>query len=141
MGCINSVPKREKFNIIDNTIYTEHNECDFMDGIVYMKNMEWCLNLSSYVEKLCFTLASYTPEQTIVVKSMATRILTSNLGKTIAGNEFKELWRHVDDVGTFYLMCMHCIRQHALKDTTFIFNDIAKYIRSSIMFGGKVVPS
>lgn len=65
-----------------------------------------------------------------------TRILASDLGKTHAGQEFKILVSHLDDIGTFYLECMHCIRKHACNNTLQTFNDVAKYIKASV-FAGK----
>jgi hypothetical protein len=135
MGCINSVPKTKKFSVHSNETFSEHQEGeDFISGLTYVRNMEWCLKASKYIEKLCFVLAAYQPEQIVVVQSTASKILSSKLAKTPAGNEFRELIKYIGDVGQFYLICMQCIRKHAARNTVCIFNDIAKYIKASIMF-------
>ena len=97
--------------------------------------MQWCMSTSKYIEKLCFVLASYQQEQLDRVKSIILRILSSKLAQTVPGQEFEMLANHIHDVGTFYLECMHCIRKHAVKNTPQIFDDVAKYIKTSILFG------
>jgi hypothetical protein len=142
MGCINSVPNVRNFSVIDNKMFDdkgkqsiESNEDDFVNGIMYIKNMQLCMSTSKYIEKLCFVLASYQEEQLNKVKSIIFRILSSKLAKTPAGQEFEVLANHISDVSTFYLECMHCIRKHAANNTTQIFNDVAKYIKTSVLFG------
>jgi hypothetical protein len=135
MGCINSIPHTEDFSVIDNKTYNDcQEEDDFISGFMYVRNMEWCLKASKYIENLCFILATYQPEQIITVKLNASKI-SSMLGKTPAGNEFQELVSHIDDVGQFYLICMQCIRKHAAQNTVSTFNNVAKYIKISIIHG------
>lgn len=135
MGCVNSVPDTKKFSAHSNETFSENQEGeDFISGITYVRNMEWCLKASSYIEKLCFILATYEPGQILIVQTTASTILSTKLGKTRAGIEFRELIRHIGDVGQFYLICMQSIREHAAMNTVSTFNDIAKYIKASIMF-------
>lgn len=139
MGCINSVPNVKDFSVINNKTFEEqHNplsEDDFVNGIIYIKNMQWCMNTSKYVENLCFILASYQEEQLDKVKSIVLRLLSSKLVLTPAGKEFELLANQIHDVGEFYLACMHCIRKHAANNTTHVFNDVVKYIKTSVLFG------
>lgn len=131
MGCINSVPSITNFSVIDNKTYSNHHEeGDFISGMIYVRNMEWCLKASKYIEKLCFILAAYQPEQVGKVKLTASKIMC---GKTSASIEFQYLIQHIDDAGQFYLLCMQCIRKHAAKNTVSTFNDVARYIKTSIM--------
>lgn len=142
MGCINSVPNVKNFSVIDNKIFDDNhkqsidtNEDDFVNGIMYIKNMQWCMSTSKNIEQLCFVLASYQEDQLDKVKSIIFRILSSKFAKTPAGQEFEILANHIHDVGKFYLECMHCIRKHAANNTPQVFNDVAKYIKTSVLFG------
>ncbi len=134
MGCINSVPNTKEFSVINNKSFYDNDDDNFIGGIVYIKNIEWCLKASKYIERLCFILASYQPEKMTNVKSMVSRIASSKVSRTPAGKEFIELSQYIDDVGQFYLVCMQCIRRHSANNTTLIFNDIATYIKTSILF-------
>jgi len=138
MGCINSVPNTKEISVINNKTFDNNDDNNFIGGIIYIKNMDWCLKTSKYIERLCFILASYQPDKMTNVKSMVSRIASSKVAKTPAGKEFIELTKYIDDVGHFYLICMQCIRKHAANNTTFMFNDIAKYIKTSIMFCSKI---
>lgn len=135
MGCINSVPNTKDISIINNKAFDDLDNGDFIGGIIYIRNMEWCLKASKYIEGLCFILASYQPEDIIKVKKIASKITSSKLAKSPAGQEFNELIQYIDNVGEFYMLCMHSIRKHTANNTTLIFNDIAKYIKTVTMFG------
>jgi len=142
MGCIISVPNVRNFSVIDNKMFDERdkqyvvsNEDDLVNGIMYINNIQWCMSTSKYIETLCFVLASYQDYQLVEVKSIILRILSSKSVKTPAEQEFEELANYIHDVGTFYLECMHCVRKHAANNTPQIFNDVAKYIKTSILFG------
>lgn len=137
MGCINSVPNTKEFSVINNKSFNDdddnHND-NFIGGIIYIKNIEWCLKASKYIERLCFILASYHPDKMTNVKSMVSRIASSKVARTPVGKEFIELTQYIDDVAQFYLICMQCIRRHAANNTTLMFNDIARYIKTSILY-------
>lgn len=142
MGCINSVPNVRNFSVIDNKIFDnkdklsiESNEDDFINGVMYIKNMQWCMNTSKHIEQLCFVLASYQDEQLDKVKSIILQIVSSKSAKTPAEQEFEMLANNIHDVGTFYLECMHSIRKHAANNTPQVFNDVAKNIKKSVLFG------
>lgn len=139
MSCINSIPNVKQFSIIDNKTFDDKHKqiCDddFVNGIIYIKNMQWCMNTSKYIERLCFVLATYQQEQLDKVNSIVLKILSSKLIQTPAGKEFELLSYHITDVGVFYLECMNCIRKHAANNTPHIFNYVAKYIKTAVLFG------
>lgn len=138
MGCINSVPETKDFTIINNDMFNNgmvDDDTDFLEGVVYMKNMQWCIKASKYIERLCFIMATFTAEQTSAVKLTAESILSNEFAKTPAGQEFDYLCRYLYDIGTFYLECMASIRSHAGKNSLQTFNTVAQCIRIAILSG------
>lgn len=134
MGCVNSVQVVKNFEVINNKTF-ENNDDDLYDSLTYIKNLSWCSKVSKYIETLCFSLANYQIDEFAKVKSTIACILSSDIRKTAYGQEFERLCQYIDDVGNFYLECMVCIRRHALNNTMYIFNDVAKCIRIVITSG------
>ena len=133
MGCINSVPKTATFSVSNNDAFCPVSSEDIINGVTYIRNMNWCTVTSKSIENLCFLLASYSLDEIAEVKSCIELITSSKYGKSPAVLEFKALTKFIDDIGTMYLEAMTIIRRHSAAATKEAFNDVAKFLRFAVL--------